>query len=441
LGGSLHGAGQFTDGFLGATGNLFQGRWKDALEDFGAATLGGFLSAWEGVTVVPRIADETVRNWERNQLRGFASDLVNEKYKDDPQRRADARRVAGVDNRNPWGMQVEANYRCLEFSSFDVDLKALHDDPDIPLDLYQLAGYRAAEGVVPAAPAAEVFALRVPDEVVAEGDFASRDEIDSYLSAGSPGLLTRSVNTQNSERSMVYATKVARDVGMNLSWGSSTTRVTSVEMDNPENFPLIWQPRGILRETDDLRFIDVARANHSKWLNQRRYRDNDSPASECHIEAFGVLWPRESPEIKRGIVGGVDIDEYPSACVTPGRDDNCCITIYTDATAGTSVAFMWPRNLAARASNRFILAHEIGHWLGLCHPGHNELTQVMFTEPPEEEKSFWRTIRAVLGWATFARGLQRPRFTGNDGRNIWRFTVDQRLDLCLAGRPEPVPVD
>ena len=63
-----------------------QGRWKDALDDLGSATLGGLLSAWEGIAVVPRIADETVRNWQRNQLRGFASDLINDRY-NDPQRR------------------------------------------------------------------------------------------------------------------------------------------------------------------------------------------------------------------------------------------------------------------------------------------------------------------------------------------------------------------
>jgi hypothetical protein len=421
LGGSLHGASQFTEGILSAAGNGLQGRWKDTFDDLGSATLGGLLSAWEGVTVVPRIADETVRNWQRNQLRGFASDLINDKYKDDPQRREDARRIAGVDNRNPWGMQVLANYRCLEFSSFDLDLKSLHDDQSIPLDLYQLAGYRSAsDGFFPAAPTAEVFALRGPDSVPAEGDFASRDQIDSYLSRGTPGLLIRSVNSRNGERSMAYAKKVARDVGMHLSWNNSTTRVTQEEMDNPEMFPLIW------------RAPDFARANHSEFLNGRGYRDNASPASECHIEAFGVLWPCESlSEIKRGITLGLFIDEYPqSACVTVGRDDNCCTTIYTDATAGTSVSFMWPRNAGARATNRFILAHEIGHWMGLCHPGHVEATQIMYTGKG----------RAV-GWAMFARGLQHPRFTGKDGRNIWRFTVDQRLDLCVGGVREPVPVE
>jgi hypothetical protein len=104
---------------------------------------------------------------------------------------------------------------------------------------------------------------------------------------------------------------------------------------------------------------------------------------------------------------------------------------------------MWPRNVAGRATNRFILAHEIGHWMGLCHAGHDEFTQIMFTIPREDD--FWgkvkRGIGAVVGWATFARGLEHPRFTGPDGRNIWRFTVDQRLDLCLEGVREPVPVE
>jgi hypothetical protein len=82
--------------------------------------------------------------------------------------------------------------------------------------------------------------------------------------------------------------------------------------------------------------------------------------------------------------------------------------------------------------------------MGLCHPGHDEFTQIMFTIPPSEgtwQDKVKRGARALVGWATFARGLEHPRFTGPDGRNIWRFTVDQRLDLCLGIRPEPEPVE
>lgn len=469
LGGSLRGAGQFTEGLFGAAGNALQGRWKDALDDLGSATLGGFLSGWEAVTVFPRIADEAVRNWQRHQLRGFASDLIDAKYQNDQQRLAEARRIAGVDRRNPWGMRVLANYRCLEFSSFDVNLKALHNSPAIPFDLYQLAGYRPADGWPrETAPTAEVFALPSPDSSVAEGDFASRDQIDSYLSRENPlsrgqsGLLIRSVNTQNAERSMAYAEKIARDVGMLLSWQRFTHRVTEAELGNDQSFPFVW---------GDTEPLDERGVNRSAFLNgpqdapaDRKYRDKESSTTECHIEAFGVLRPAYTTgRAARGIALGLSFDTPGETCATEGRDDNCCITISTGATAGTVVSFMWPRNALARATNRFILAHEIGHWMGLCHYGHDELTQIMFTIDPQEtapeveigrrtvelERQFAQSldgiadkVKTIMGWGTISRGLQHPRFTGADGRNIWRFTIDQRLDLCMGvSAVEPAPVE
>jgi hypothetical protein len=91
---------------------------------------------------------------------------------------------------------------------------------------------------------------------------------------------------------------------------------------------------------------------------------------------------------------------------------------------------MWPRNAAARASNRFILAHEIGHWLGLCHRGHVTFSEIMVTMKDAGVADWFSAVSKVL-----FHGTQHPRFTREDGRNIWRFIIQERAGKCFAVQP------
>jgi hypothetical protein len=53
----------------------------------------------------------------------------------------------------------------------------------------------------------------------------------------------------------------------------------------------------------------------------------------------------------------------------------------------------------------------------------------------------YNPVLGAWSWASLGRGLQRPRFTGADGRNIWRFLLDQRAEVCLGVAGEPAPVE
>jgi hypothetical protein len=45
-----------------------------------------------------------------------------------------------------------------------------------------------------------------------------------------------------------------------------------------------------------------------------------------------------------------------------------------------------------------------------------------------------------VDWSLFSYYLDRePHFTLTDGKNVWRFIVDQ-LDVCLPAEEIPVPV-
>jgi hypothetical protein len=69
-----------------------------------------------------------------------------------------------------------------------------------------------------------------------------------------------------------------------------------------------------------------------------------------------------------------------------------------------------------------VLPHEIGHYVGLCHYGHDGFDHIM-----------WRPGVGLgwVDWSLFSYYLDRePHFTTKDGKNLWRFIVDQ-LEVCL----------
>ncbi|MEX0626412.1 MAG: hypothetical protein WD402_07700, partial [Chloroflexota bacterium] len=71
---------------------------------------------------------------------------------------------------------------------------------------------------------------------------------------------------------------------------------------------------------------------------------------------------------------------------------------------------------------QYVLAHEIGHYLGLCHYGHAGPQNVM-----------WRPDMGWLDWGLANYYLEsQPHFTSDDARNAWRFIVNQ-MPQCLVG--------
>ena len=119
-----------------------------------------------------------------------------------------------------------------------------------------------------------------------------------------------------------------------------------------------------------------------------------------------------------------------SSCQSPaGRTDSCCNHVETmdkcEVPVGSSVIHRdrWPHYVF-----RYVLPRGIGHYLGLCHYGHDGVQNIMFS--PEES--------SIFDWGLFKFYYQsEPEFTLEDGKNAWRFIVNQ-LCCCLSGQL-PVP--
>jgi hypothetical protein len=124
-----------------------------------------------------------------------------------------------------------------------------------------------------------------------------------------------------------------------------------------------------------------------------------------------------------GIVAGREIEEcdvFPSDCPVPHRSDKCCNTIDRKACSGTLYRDVWPSDVFA-----YVLPHEIGHYLGLCHCGHDGIQNVMFTAAEGAGVH-------ILDWGIFNYYWQsEPSFSLNDGKNAWRFMVAEMRE-CMG---------
>jgi hypothetical protein len=180
------------------------------------------------------------------------------------------------------------------------------------------------------------------------------------------------------------------------------------------------------------------------WAADRGLRDG-SLGDDCSILALGTF--HTSPGAFGQTLGrDIDEDVDEATCFDPAdlaqatssdrkRTDRCCNEIlrtFLGSTVGSGVIY---RDVYPPIVFGYVLPHEIGHYFGLCHFGHNGAHNVMWTL-----KLGWKTI---LAWGTpwgFYRDSE-PRFSLDDAKNCWRFLVDQ-MPHCLA--PEvvvPTPVE
>jgi hypothetical protein len=161
------------------------------------------------------------------------------------------------------------------------------------------------------------------------------------------------------------------------------------------------------------------------------------PGEDCRLLALGAF--RYEPEAVPGEpgaksegfgqTGGRNLKEGADAanCLAKGRTDSCCALVNTIMNrTGSSVIHrdVWPDYVF-----RYILPHEIGHYLGLCHLGHDGVQNIMFQ----------LAANSIFDWGLFKYYYQsEPEFTLEDGKNAWRFIADQ-LACCLSDQLECAP--
>jgi len=438
---------------LGVAGGLLRGDFGYALTRFVdflfdlfclALAIGRLVT---GAYVIGAI----VRYWERNELRAFVEDLLARTFGGDSFRlnlvRSHVRLTGGT-----WGLPIQARHRRFMLDSETMDggptpLWSLHQSGTI--DLYALAGLWSSDHprnsirVWPHDTPTSVVYIVNPDG--SDGMRADRFFLSHYINDSKhPGHFRV---YSMSRRAIAERLQVASDkcelLGVKLSWNDAerfswmmgyasfeiTTPAEMVfdirENDNPANGDIISSAAGSYLIDKGLRSRVDASASEAA----------DARAEDGKPIAFAVFqYHTVRHTTAYGYTAGRAIAEggASSPCATAGRTDSCCNRIArmtvpptpapparrADPTPLGSGVFhrdFWP-NFGAR----YILAHEMGHYLGLCHFGHAGLDNIMFTPNP------------LVGLVPITPGMflsywlySEPKFTLDDGKNAWRFLVNQ----------------
>lgn len=341
-----------------------------------------------------------VREFERNSLRRFVEQLVADTFGSDPARLAQVRTRIGLEG-GTFGLPLEARHLTLRMDSANLPLWDLHERGVI--DLFALAGLLSFNSF-------EVFprprtAVHTVDQ---DGNDTlwpvTRWTIARYLQTRgeSNRLRVYALSRQALGDKLTRATEKLEQLGLRLSWNDGD-RFT-------------WFRRLTVHDVDTEAEIALTEEQLGQYLLDEGLRTGEA-ADDCQPLALaGFRFATAGGELF-GIAAGRDISEGSGLrCATAGRSDQCCVTVAPQEASGTLYRDFWPPYFSD-----YVLPHELGHYFGLCHIGHDGVQNIMFSP----------RVSSVLDWGLLGFYLDsEPSFTLEDGRNSWRFIVDQ-LAHCL----------
>jgi len=352
-----------------------------------------------------------VRYFERSALRRFVERLLAERFAGD--RLQDIREFVNLTGAR-FGFPLPADHLVFMLDSANTPLWDWHERG--VLDLYALAGLLSFDSF-------DVFRPRTVVKSVMENGSDNPAPVTRWT-------ISRYLESEGRDRRLrVYAMSDAL-VADRLSLASDKCRQIAVDLSWNDGEKFSWfRSYASLEITteDEYRFVTVGdgptATNLGAYLVQRGLRTGaaEESCSLVALGAFRLFSDEDRKDTDLGYTSGRSIREGANVgdCATPDRDDGCCVTLDTDEGAG--VAY---RDVGYDFFFRYVLPHEIGHFVGLCHYGHDGFDHVM-----------WRPKVGLkwFDWSLFHFYLDRePRFTLQDGKNAWRFIADQ-LDVCLPG--------
>jgi hypothetical protein len=362
-----------------------------------------------------------VENFERNSLRRFVNRLLRDNFAEP--RRTQVRNALRMSD-PLWGLRPHVTHKTLVMESPAMPLAAMHNNGD--LDLFSMAGLLSFDSFQLFQPR---FTVKWLDEKGSESTFpASRYHIAKFLETGQPNLRIYAQTASELRDRIQFASKHFNGMGIRPTWNHfitvpQRTPLATRSITQVSEFNLIClrdfldADGNVAIETDDL----------GQFLNDTGLKDPTE--GETHITSitpFHVLVQvidadgnLTSSDDFFGDTAGRDIQEgeFAEGCQTPNRNDECCILVQRTkdrSQLGSGVAM---RNVYPGYFSKMVMAHEMGHYFGLCHINHNGVQNIMFSNAAHN--SIW-------DWGLFGYYLNaEPYFTSRDKRNVWRFIVDQ----------------
>jgi hypothetical protein len=400
---------EVVDDLGGAVDDLFHGDGSAALGRIAGAILDGIEGVLDFVrlvtlgTVVGGIRDA----WQADDLRTFVDQLVDKQFGEDVDLLGRVRSRIGL-NDVSWGLPLKGEHRVFMLDSAITPLWQWHDDGRI--NLYEMAGLGAG-GIDPRRRRTMVRSVSL-DGASESSLPVNTWQLSHYLdSKGADGRIRVYALTKDAAADFVrVASDKFKKLGIHLVWNEG------------EPLDLFGSPSSHTITTLDEVVFDRDRLGQYLVDSGLRAPGGDQ-CTVLALAAFGFprgLGQTAGRSIQEGDAG------LPCAA-SPDRTDSCCVTV--DSRVGAAVIYHdeWPRNIF-----RYVLAHECGHYVGLCHFGHDGFENIMYTP----------AVEAGLHWYSWGLGRYylnaEPTFTLDDAKNVWRFLVTQ-LEGCLTD-PGPVLV-
>lgn len=373
-----------------------------------------------------------VGSFQRNSLRDFVSNLISEKFASDADRVSRIRAAIGLSD-GTFGFRLAAEHRVFRLDSINVPLWDWHNRGVI--DLFAMADLLSFNSFRVQRPRTAVV------RVIGDKDmrFVNRTFLSNHIaSQGRNGRIrVYAMSREAIAEKLRVATSKCEQLGVRLSWNDG------------ENFSWFrhYSVHDITTE-EEYRFELFAKSSPpapglDEYILQKDLKSGQGD-QDCTLLALGAFHyarekdaskPEDPGKEQFGLTAGRSISEGSNAtgCVTPGRTDQCCSLIRFVSTGrnerrrtGSGVIHrdVWPNVIF-----RYVLSHEIGHYLGLCHITHDGVQDIMFSAE----------FNSAFSWNLFNYYLDsEPRFTIRDAMNAWRFIVDQ-LETCLPGATPPPP--
>lgn len=340
-------------------------------------------------------------HFRRSRLLRFVEDLVAEEFGDDPDTHRRVREEIGLEGRR-FGFRLPAEHRVFVLDSDDVPLWRMHEAGE--LDLYAMAGLLSTDSFSPGGAHPNALVRVAADDDNDRFWPVNRSDISRYLETRGEGVRLRvyAMDRRTTAEMLETASRKLEEIGVLLQWNDG------------ERFSWFRDYTRFEARRDD---YDFSVADLPTLLGRPEL--DRPPGENCVLLALaGFRLDRFGYAAGRDID---DCDDVPETCPTEGRTDRCCNTVLPERRSGVIYRDAYPTSLL-----QYVLPHEIGHYLGLCHCGHDGFQHVMFSN---RENDFWDPGILSFYWSS------EPRFTLDDGRNAWRFIVDQ-LRPCLTGERE-----
>jgi hypothetical protein len=413
----------------GAFGSLLRGDFADFIGKLGNI----FLDVVElGVNIVRffilgNLFGGIRDAWQAENLRQFVEKLINEKFAGDLPKLERIRERLGL-NGVSWGFPMDATHRVFRLDSGTAPLWQWHQDGKI--DLYAMAGLLSFDSFN--INRKRTLVRSTNDDGTFESSLpANRWTLSHYINSnGEEGRIRVYALTPDAVKDSIQVSiKKFKKLGIDLNWNDG------------RRFEYFGSKANAVHEINTLEELNFDRDLLGKYLIDKGLRSVPQ-LDHCNMLALAAFrlydYDKEGTVTDKkglGVTSGRNIKEGSDAspCATQDRDDSCCISINNKTGSGVIYRDQWPVNFF-----RYVLAHESGHYVGLCHFGHDGLQNIMYT-PAKDEKG------VGLSWATW--GLFRyyfddePSFTLADAKNVWRFLV-QEMVSCLdnPSQVDPDPI-